>query len=331
MEGVEFTTPTLALSANKQPSSIQTSVSSSSLGPAFGVSASIHAPANAVASSSASLTTKVVPDVSMAGVSGPSSTKQADTKWVTVQKRQTFAVALALGSLPGATNDEKKNYAYNMIGSIPHMLSVVISKINDVGVIKVSYSVQESATAATQIPVSDSDTAHFEPINNLSASQIDNQYQLKIIGVPLDIDKPIFTSYLNKIGATKQIKFLTRGLYFHVHVTFASKDVSVQFQDKWSLTFGKHMFRIFPNDISTSERNLRSKFTLKLTNLPKGTTAFDLSAILEEVSAKTCFIPKKRDSRNYDKERFAIVQFASETALNQAVTFSYVLRNRAVQ
>ena len=91
------------------------------------------------------------------------------------------------------------------------------------------------------------------------------------------------------------------------------------------------MFRIFPNDITATERNLRSAYTLKLTNLSKGTTAFDLSAILEEISAKTCFIPKKRDSVNYDKERFAIVQFASDQALQAALTFSYVLHNRAIQ
>src|SRR5579862_7621768 len=70
---------------------------------------------------------------------------------------------------------------------------------------------------------------------------------------------------------------------------------------------------------------------LKLANLPKGCSFTDLLDVLDEVHAKTCFIPKKRDNPNYQRERFTYVCFASHEDLVRAQQFSYILSGRALQ
>ena len=58
----------------------------------------------------------------------------------------------------------------------------------------------------------------------------------------------------------------------------------------------------------------RNKNTLKLTDLPFGTTAYDLRQLLDKVNGKTCFIPRTRNQ--YGRARYAFITFEDEhTAL----------------
>ncbi|PKK63781.1 hypothetical protein RhiirC2_788414 [Rhizophagus irregularis] len=78
------------------------------------------------------------------------------------------------------------------------------------------------------------------------------------------------------------------------------------------------------------KRNLRFKYGLKSANLSVSTYAADLKDIIIQIKAKSCFIPKNRFSKNYEKERFAFVFFDNENDFNNALGKKFSFNNRGL-
>src|SRR6266536_371931 len=251
--------------------------------------------------------------------------------WKTVEKKRNFRIAMPIVHLPGETDIDKKNYAYNMINKFPELTSINVTKIKDSRVVTASFSTEAAAQQACLIKISGENDKCFAPYSKVFSAQPSATFFIKVIDVPLDVDKPIFQQYLNKYGKVDNIKYQIRDLYYNVLVTYAEKSPAALFKDVWCLNFGKLSFRCFPEGLLYEDRQLRSKFGIKLANLPKGCTVVDLQNVLREVDAKTCFIPKKRDNQLYQRERFTFIQFNSQQALDHAQTTSYVLNGRALQ
>jgi len=82
----------------------------------------------------------------------------------------------------------------------------------------------------------------------------------------------------------------------------------------WSVSFKKNSLRVIPGETFQETKKERDAHILKLCNLLRGTTAFDISDYIKEVGGKTCFIPRSRNK--YERVRYAFVAF--ETALEAA-------------
>ncbi|CAB5181873.1 unnamed protein product [Rhizophagus irregularis] len=61
-----------------------------------------------------------------------------------------------------------------------------------------------------------------------------------------------------------------------------------------------------------------------------GTYAADLKDIIIQIKAKSCFVPKNRFSKNYEKERFAFVFFDNENDLNNTLGKKFSFNNRGL-
>src|SRR3954452_15141944 len=79
----------------------------------------------------------------------------------------------------------------------------------------------------------------------------------------------------------------------------------------------KDFVRIHLCSATSEEVQLRSKFALKLTNLPKDTSGRELEPIAKAVNAMTWVIPKARS--NYRNLQYAFVHFNSEEDLSAAL------------
>src|SRR6185369_14982578 len=96
-----------------------------------------------------------------------------------------------------------------------------------------------------------------------------------------------------------------------VHIYFESPDaITDNFQNKWSTTLKKDSVRVYLAKDFDAETSRRQLYTLKLCNLPRGTTAFDIQDYIKDVRGKTCFIPRSRGK--YERVRYAFVAFDSE-------------------
>jgi len=251
-------------------------------------------------------------------------------EWFTVRAVQ-YKIAIHLSALPGKNNEEKKGYAYRMVQDIASPLSTGITTLNGNKAVVISFENEADATAACKIPVSDKDFTTFVGIKQFGVypSQDGHTYVVKLFNVPLDVEKNLFETALNKHGKTKSIKYVHKKLYFHVIIEYASNTVASFWNNKWCYNFGKLSFQCEQPGLSGAEKQLRRKFTIKLANLPKGCSIFELSDVLKQVNAMTCFIPKKND-QSYSRERVAYITFKSQEDLEKAKATNFIINNRAL-
>ena len=80
--------------------------------------------------------------------------------------------------------------------------------------------------------------------------------------------------------------------------------------------------------LNQEEKENRNKYVLKLTELPFNTRSRDIQEIIDNVDAKTCFIPR---SLQYKTKPFAIVSFNNEIAYNKALASNYQFRNKSLK
>src|SRR5688572_28325438 len=109
-------------------------------------------------------------------------------------------------------------------------------------------------------------------------------------------------------------------------------NMTMQIQSTDSMTIGVFYassisltVKVVPLVLPQDQWELRSKFVLKFTGLPPGTTFIDLIDIVSAVGAKSWVIPK--GLKAYQPRPFAYIAFASESKMLQALKTSYSLVN----
>ncbi|CAB5196309.1 unnamed protein product [Rhizophagus irregularis] len=294
MEGVEFTQPSgSSISTASTSSSIAQQPIQTNSNTNVGLEAFMHAQTNE----------------SSPGQNTTSKEAKKDDGWTIIKKTQRFSIFIPQDSLPGDNIIAKKNFVYRKISDVLGLISLAPTSIKGIKVIRATYETEAQAA---------------EQHDNL------NDYEIKIWDVPLDVNKQMLEVYLKSFGPIKTLKFNVKNLYYEVVVRFNGKQVEEKFKDLWSLRFCKYAFRIFPSNLTKDERNLRFKYGLKLANLPVGTYAADLKDIIIQMKAKSCFVPKNRFSKNYEKERFAFVFFDNENDFNNALGKKFSFNNRGL-
>ncbi|PKY34494.1 hypothetical protein RhiirB3_454262 [Rhizophagus irregularis] len=317
MEGVEFTQPSgSSISTASTSSSIAQQPIQTNSNTNVGLEASIHAQTNE----------------SHPGQNTTSKEAKKDDGWTIIKKTQRFSIFIPQDSLPGDNIIAKKNFVYRKISDVLGLISLAPTSIKGIKVIRATYETEAQAAEVCAKKIADDNDVRFAKLEVINNQQHDNlnDYEIKIWDVPLDVDKQMLEVYLKSFGPIKTLKFNVKNLYYEVVVRFNGKQVEEKFKDLWSLRFCKYAFRIFPSNLTKDERNLRFKYGLKLANLPVGTYAADLKDIIIQMKAKSCFVPKNRFSKNYEKERFAFVFFDNENDLNNALGKKFSFNNRGL-
>ncbi|EXX73853.1 hypothetical protein RirG_056580 [Rhizophagus irregularis DAOM 197198w] len=292
MEGVEFTQPSgsSTLAASTSSSTAQQPIQTNS-NINVGLEASMHAQINA----------------SHPDQNTTSKEAKKNDGWTIIKKTQRFSIFILQDSLPGDNIIAKKNFVYRKILDVLGLISLAPTSIKGIKVIRATYETEVQAAEVCAKKIADDNDVRFAKLEGIYNQQHDNlnDYEIKIWDVPLDVDKQMLEVYLKSFGPIKTLKFNVKNLYYEVVVRFNG---------------------FFPKD----ERNLCFKYGLKLANLPVGTYAADLKDIIIQMKAKSCFVPKNRFSKNYEKERFAFVFFDNENDLNNALGKKFSFNNQGL-
>ena len=105
----------------------------------------------------------------------------------------------------------------------------------NVKVLATTFKTEASAEAACKVPVSTENLEHFVGINQIAVNPLltGDSYAVKLIDVPLDVDKHMFETFLkNKIDDFNFIRYQLRDLYFHVYLVFKSNKAKNFFNNK---------------------------------------------------------------------------------------------------
>src|SRR5438270_8358941 len=79
---------------------------------------------------------------------------------------------------------------------------------------------------------------------------------------------------------------------------------------QWSVIHKKDSLSTTPSENYTEYNTVRNQNTLKISNLLRGTTAFDISEYIADIKGKTCFILRTRGK--YERTCYGFVSFENK-------------------
>ena len=126
----------------------------------------------------------------------------------------------------------------------------------------------------------------------------DRSNELVVKDIPLEIKKDDVERRFSYYGKIERIVLKVNFGWQTAHIYYESPDaITDNFQNKWSITLKKDSVRVFPAKNFDAEVSFRQLHTLKLCNLPRGTTAFDIQNYIKdnrifwtEAKTKTCHV-----------------------------------------
>ncbi|RIA86228.1 hypothetical protein C1645_829611 [Glomus cerebriforme] len=151
-----------------------------------------------------------------------------------------------------------------------------------------------------------------------------DQRTIQVIDIPLNVQAALVRAVFTRYGNIEKLTMRTTKLFQHAFITFDSPDaIQPFFNDQWSEYILLDSVRIFPITLPESACQLRKDFGLKLGGIPPNFKAKNFLPFLNDLGAKTCFVP--RNPNNYRQCRYAFVNFASQELADCASerVFSY--------
>ena len=94
--------------------------------------------------------------------------------------------------------------------------------------------------------------------------------------IPLGITNDIIQANFEEFGKIKRISQAVVGLWQKASIEFEEKKKAEEAAKQWSWLIGKDAVRIVPEGNIANTLEERDQYTLKLTHLPAGTTAYDI-------------------------------------------------------
>src|SRR3989440_1780690 len=213
---------------------------------------------------------------------------------------------------------EKKKYLENMLSSCHSLLGSSTKRSHDdVLHIKIDFGDNEDKIKACgvfdnkEIPYLTSIKGKSKDSADSPTDHPDRTNELVVKDIPLEIKKDDIERKFSYYGMIERIVLKVNFGWQTAHIYYVSPDtITNNFSDKWSTTLKKDSVRVYPAENFDTKITSRQLHTLKLCNLPRGTTAFDIQDYIQKVKEKTCFIPRSRGK--YERVRYAFVAFANE-------------------
>ncbi|KAG9286870.1 hypothetical protein G9A89_012420 [Geosiphon pyriformis] len=150
--------------------------------------------------------------------------------------------------------------------------------------------------------------------SDLKRQGVHSDQAVVIKEIPIDTPKKMIIAAVSVFGEIKSIKIQLIGMWQKAVVEFAKSGQAEQLASKWSFLIGKDSVHVAK---AVRDHNIwasRDCFRVLLFTLPVGTTAHDLSNLLDRTSGRTCIINCSLDTGN--RVHCAVVGFESENDLN---------------
>ena len=171
--------------------------------------------------------------------------------WTVIEKKgkTNVAVAIAAAAVTGETLTDKKNFAYRMIYKIPGLISFSPRTIKGIQYFCATFDNDAHAHEACIPQVSTENQSKFALVTYVTANSPSKSFLVTVHDVPLDIDKPLFTQFLQRYGETESVRYVLRGLYYNVQAIYKDNAVKQHFAE-WMIMYLKNSFRISHQDLT---------------------------------------------------------------------------------
>ncbi|CAJ0827851.1 3012_t:CDS:2, partial [Entrophospora sp. SA101] len=253
----------------------------------------------------------------------PSNKKEV---WVKIESKKRYEVSILAENLPGKKPDEKIKNVYHIIDDASNIIGVKYIFIAGKKRVVATFKNKESADKACLKNILENNDYKFEKIIKRNENLDWQQRTIKIMDIPLNAKKDIIKNIFNKFGEVETISMRPSGMWYTALITFKSENTIIELQNTWSVSYFKDSMRIYPYKDYQKFYQQRNCHVLKLTNIPFGTTSYDLEDVITAVGGKTCFFARNKNS--YIRTRIAYVAFENEELMANAMHTNYALREK---
>ncbi|KAG9300299.1 hypothetical protein G9A89_011372 [Geosiphon pyriformis] len=221
---------------------------------------------------------------------------------------KSFALDIELSAVPGKTVSDKlicvKKIFYQVDGfggaSTPSKFP---------GIIRLSFTSEQSLIKARVMAISEKILVN----DNLRKVNSHSDWEVIVKEIPVDLPKSAIETVFSKFGKIISIKVQLIGLWQKALVEYELSKIADLVATKWFVLMGKDSVRIAKASVDKQ----MDQHQALLYTLPVGTTAHDLSALVEAYGGKTCFIG--RNPSSYVRDWCAVICFESETSKLAAI------------
>ena len=239
--------------------------------------------------------------------------------WITVAgKIRRYKAIINIKHLSEGSINNKIHTVNQALAGNEHFMGAKLHFYNKEQFIMAEFGCKEAMESACNLQLEKENDHKLEGLHNRGDQEI-KEKTLIMRDLPLNANKDIIKGILEqRTGCTiLDIKNKISGPWITSHVTFENKTAVEKLKDTWSMNYLKDLCKIAPANYTKEDFDNRNQYTLKLTELPFGITAYNLRELLFKVQAKTCFIPCTKNK--YTRARYAYVTFENEEALNKAL------------
>ncbi|KAG9295145.1 hypothetical protein G9A89_006126 [Geosiphon pyriformis] len=236
-----------------------------------------------------------------------------------------FLVPKFVGSnqLPSAESHalKKRNFEPVKSFALDVELSAVPGKTNRVstpskflGIIKSSFTSELSLKKARELAV------HEKIVVNVDVKQVNKltNWVIVVKEILVNLPKSAVEFVFSKFGKIVSIKMQLIGLWQKALVKYESSEIAELVMTNWSVFIGKNSVRMVSRD----------QHQALLYTLSVGTTAHDLSGLLDLYGRKTCFIG--HNPNFYVRNRYAVVCFVDEASKLAVIGFVPVFKSMSL-
>src|SRR6266540_3702747 len=145
--------------------------------------------------------------------------------------------------------------------------------------------------------------------------------------IPLFCNSETIKQYFAQFGDITRFSMTTTGMWQRAYVVYKdASTISRLKSDVWSLDIIDFSVRVHPLNLSKEDYEDHEAYSLKLTGLPFGTTQHDLHQIIEDINAKSCYIP--HNTQLYKNLPIAILSFDCDDCAHAAYDKNFFLKGR---
>ncbi|KAG9291303.1 hypothetical protein G9A89_021805 [Geosiphon pyriformis] len=172
------------------------------------------------------------------------------------------------------------------------------------GIIRSSFTSEKSLIKAKKMAISE------KILVNDDLRKVNSRSDREVIikEIPVDLPKSVIEAVFSKFGKIISIKVQLIGLWQKALVEYESSEITDLVAARWFVLMGKDSVHV----AKASDQHWALLYTL-----PVGTTAHDLSALVEVYGGKTCFIG--RNPSSYIRDQYAVICFESEASKLAAI------------
>ena len=176
-------------------------------------------------------------------------------------------------------------------------------------ILKATFSDKGERDAFCNVNLPNLEKRTFLPLDIVPKHPYVPQQSVKVTEIPLDATELRIKKIFSRFGKIVRFAMETKNLWQQATITYDSDANFTELKKGYGVFILNDMVRFHMCDLSKDQILERSKFSAKLTCLPRYTTGKDLSELGVMTNATTWIIPKARS--NYNNLQHAFFYFAS--------------------